>query len=449
MNETRAGMDLTGLLRRSQELQPPGPQATDWLTPVRERGAAAVMEQPLPGRKDEAWRYTSLSFLEQAEYVPFSEEAFAALQLEDIEELLLEGQQGDRLVFVNGRLAPALCALSHKSRGVLISALGGGFGEVPAALQRQLGRVAEQRHVFSALNAALMTDGALIQVPAGVQLQAPIEILHVAVGLEDPGICHPRHLIVLEEEARAEVIERYCSLGKATYFTNAAVEVALGSGSELVHARLQEESPNAQHLSDLQVRLDEGSRYRLVQPSLGGAWARNDVRVTFAGQQAEAELDGLLLAGDRQLNDVHLDIRHEVPGCTSRETFKGILDGKGRVVFDGRILVAKDAQKTDAQLANDNLMLSRAAEVDTKPQLEIFADDVKCSHGTTVGEIDGDMLFYLQSRGIPQARAVQMLCQGFAQEVLDRLPGEGLRARATRLLAARLAETAQPMDGEA
>jgi Fe-S cluster assembly protein SufD len=448
MNETRANVDLKRLLRRGRQLQTPDPQAADWLTPLRERGVEGVLDQPLPGRKDEAWRYTSLSFLEQAEYVPTHED-FGALQLEGIEKLLLEGQRGGRLVFVNGRLAPALCDLSGTSRGVLISALGGGFGEVPAALQRHLGQVAEQRHVFSALNAALMTDGTLIQVPKCTQSEAPIEILHVSVGREDPGIYHPRHLIVLEDDARAEVIERYCSLGIANYFNNAVIEVLLGAGSELVHARVQEESSNAQHLSDLQVRLHERSRYRLVQHSLGGAWSRTDVRISFAGEQAQAELDGLLLARDKQLNDVHLDIRHEVPNCTSRETFKGILDGKGRVVFDGRILVARDAQKTDARLANDNLMLSRAAEVDTKPQLEIFADDVKCSHGTTVGEIDSDMLFYLQSRGIPQTRAVQMLCQGFAQEVLDRLPGEALRDRAARLLAARLAETDQVMETKA
>jgi Fe-S cluster assembly protein SufD len=441
MNDSRPNVDLTQLLRRGQQLQAPGPQAANWLTPLRERGAAGVIDQPLPGRRDEAWRYTSLNFLEQTEYLPQPPEAFTALQIEDIEELLLEDQPGERLVFVNGRLAPALCSLSDDHQGVQLAALGGGLGEVPAQLQQQLGEVAEQRHVFSALNNALMTDGALVLVPADTVMAAPIEILHVSVGLEDPGICHPRHLIVLEAGARAEIIERYCSLGNATYFNNAIIEVALGAGSELTHARSQEESAKAQHLSDLQIRLQANSRYRLVQSCLGAAWSRSDVRVTFAGEQAEAELDGLMLARDQQLNDVHLDIRHEVPGCTSRETFKGILDGKGRVVFDGRILVSQDAQKTDAQLANDNLMLSRSAEVDTKPQLEIFADDVKCSHGTTVGEIDSDMLFYLQSRGIPQAQAVQMLCQGFAQEVLDRLPSDALRARTGRLLAARLTET--------
>jgi Fe-S cluster assembly protein SufD len=341
-------------------------------------------------------------------------------------------------VFVNGHLALGLCALSGESDGVTVSALAGGLGEVSEELRRHLGRIAEQRHVFSALNAALMSDGALIRVPPGVTRDRAIEIMHISVDLQEPGISHPRHLIVLEQDARASIIERYCSLGDSACFNNATIEVALGAGSELAHARTQEEGPNARHLSDLQVRLAERSRYRLVMAALGGAWSRSDVRVTFEGEGAKAELDGLILARDGQLNDVHLDIRHEVPNCSSRETFKGILDGKGRVVFDGRILVARDAQKTDARLSNDNLMLSRSAEVDTKPQLEIFADDVQCSHGTTVGELDGDMLFYLRSRGIPQVQATRILCQGFAQEVLDRLDNPALRERASEQLAARL-----------
>jgi len=438
----KADTDLMRMLQQGQRPLTPLPAALDWLVPLRERGAQGMAGMTLPGRKDEAWRYTSLAFLDQAEYKPLTEGPFDALQLDDIDELLLSETAGDRLVFVNGYLAPALSVLGCAPGGVAVTALAGGLGEVPASLRACLGEIAEQQHPFSALNAALMSDGALIHVPRGVASDKPIEILHISVGTEQTGICHPRHLIVLEEDARAEIVERYCSLGDAVYFNNVSIEVSLGAGSELVHSRLQEESQNAQHLSDLQVRLGERSRYRLVLAALGGAWSRSDVRVTFEGEGAEAELDGLMLAGDKQLNDVHLDIRHEVPHCSSRETFKGILDGKGRVVFDGRILVAEDAQKTDAQLSNDNLMLSRSAEVDAKPQLEIFADDVKCSHGTTVGELDGDMLFYLRSRGIPQVQAIQMLCQGFAHEVLDRLPGEALRAHAGSVLAKRMDQNA-------
>jgi len=324
-----------------------------------------------------------------------------------------------------------------------LSSLSGGLGPVRQALRWRIGDSTRHKDVFTALNSALMTDGALIRVAGDCLAESPIEILHVSVNTEEPGICHPRHLIIVEEGGRAEVIERYCSLGSGGVFTNAKIDVSLAANSTLSHQRLLEEGKDDRHLSDLQIRLAERSSYRLNLLALGGVWSRSDIRVTFDGEGASAELDGLMLARDGQLNDVHLDVRHEVPGCTSRETFKGILEGKGKVVFDGRILVAKDAQQTDARLSNDNLMLSRAAEVDSKPQLEIFADDVKCSHGTTVGELDADMLFYLRSRGIPEARGVQMLCQGFAQEVIDRIPNDKLRARAGAALEQRLAGPAR------
>ncbi len=432
------GTDLQQLLQRGQRFMSGG---ADWLADARRRGAEQVASIPLPDRKQEAWRYTPVSFLDQAHYEAIVEGPFEALRLDDIEDLLLEQRDAVRLVFVNGYFAPDLSSLASDHAGVVLTTLSGALGDVPPQIRTRLDRIAEHRHVFAALNSALMSDGACILVSSGAQVQVPIEVLHVSVGLDEPGISHPRHLVVLEDGASARLIERYCSLGDAVYFNNALVEVALGAGSELVHERLQEESGAAQHLSDLHVRLEERSRYRLVQAILGGAWSRSDIRIAFEGEGAEADLDGLMLAHDKQLNDVHLDVRHNVPNCTSRESFKGILDGRGRVVFDGRILVERDAQQTDAMLSNRNLMLSRSAEVDTKPQLEIYADDVKCSHGTTVGELDHDMLFYLRSRGVPEAQAKRMLCEGFAQEVLDRMESLSLRARASSHLAARLTTT--------
>lgn len=413
------------------------PSEPDWLAAIRRRAGAQVLNMPLPDRRHEAWRYTSLDFLRDTPFQAANDD-FTALQLSDIEDLMLEPDTRARLVFVNGRLAPPLCHGLARGDAVELRHLGGSLGEPSEALRSRMGQIADGQQLFAALNAALMSDGALIRVQAGAERHASIEILHVAVGMDEPLITHPRHLVMIEAGASADLIERYCALGEGEYFTNALVEVELGEGSHLRHMRSQEESAVARHLTDLQVRLDASARYELVNASLGAAWSRTDVGVTFAGEQASAELDGLLLARDRQLTDVHLDIRHKVPECTSRETFRGILDGKGKVVFDGHILVAKDAQKTDAVLSNDNLMLSRSAEVDTKPQLEIYADDVKCSHGTTVGELDADMLFYLRSRGIPERQAVQMLCQGFAGQVLERVSDGALRSRLEKVLARRL-----------
>jgi len=437
MNSESPATDLRQLLteRFAQKAQPG--EGGDWLSPRRDMAANELLQMPLPNRKQEAWRYTSTAFLEQESFQLVSEDGFEALELSDIEHLLL-ADDTYRLVFVNGRLIPGLTSIAEPEQGLAISNIASGASDIAESVRDQLARIGSHRHVFEALNTALMADGSVVHVARNAHLSKPIELLHISIDLETPAIIHPRHLFVLEEGSRAEVIERYCSIGESRYFNNALIEVSLEKDSELRHQRVQEESRAAQHISDMHVQQKEGSSYFLAQASLGAAWSRSDIRLEFAGEHAHAEVDGLLLANDKQLTDMHLEVRHDVANCTSREVVKGILDGKGRVVFDGHIHVARDAQKTDAMLSNDNLLLSRAAEVDTKPQLEIYADDVKCSHGTTVGELDQDMLFYLRSRGIAEAQAQQMLCQGFAQQALDAISNESLRQRVAWLLASRL-----------
>lgn len=415
---------------------------TDWTAELRASAASSVSQMALPDRTQEGWRYTPVRFLQETRFVPSTSDAFEALQLSDIDELLLPEGETTRLVFVNGYLASSLSSELNLQNGLVVNNLGGRYGQVEDSLRQCLGALAERRHVFAALNSALMSDGAVIHVPSDRTIEKPIEVLHISVGMDEPQICHPRHLIVVEAGGQVDVIERYAALGEGRYFNNAMIEVSVGRGARLGHCRIQQESAVAQHLSDLHVRLDAGARYKLANIGLGGSWSRTELRLVFAGEGGEAELDGLMLARDKQLNDVHLDIQHNVPGCTSRETFRGVLDGKGKVVFDGRILVAKDAQQTDAALSNDNLMLSRSSEVDTKPQLEIYADDVKCSHGTTVGELDHDMLFYLRSRGIPAAQARQMLCEGFASQIIDQIEHPRLRHQVLQQLAQRLGEAA-------
>ena len=244
--------------------------------------------------------------------------------------------------------------------------------------------------------------------------------------------------LVLEAGAQASLIERYVSLGEALYCTNSVLELSLGRDAVLKHQRIQTESANAFHIAGLYLSLGAGSRYQCVTVGLGAAWARTDLNVRFAGEHAECDLQGLYLAGDRQLMDFHLDVDHRLPQCSSRENFKGILYGKGRAVFDGRVYVAKDAQRTDAAMSNRNLLLSEGAEVDTKPQLEINADDVKCSHGTTVGQIEPEQLFYLRSRGLSAPLARRMLCLGFAGEILDCLTPDALRDQVAEQVGSRL-----------
>jgi Fe-S cluster assembly protein SufD len=243
----------------------------------------------------------------------------------------------------------------------------------------------------------------------------------------------------LDAGAQASLVERYVSLGDALYCTNAVMEVVLGRDAVLKHERLQMESRNAFHITGFYLLQDENSHYSGINIGLGARWARTDLNTRFRGEHAECVLHGLYLAGDGQLLDYHLDVEHAVPNCRSEENFKGLLTGQGRAVFDGRVLVAKAAQKSDAAMSNRNLMLSEQAEIDTKPQLEIHADDVKCSHGTTVGQIEPEMLFYLRSRGIDASQARRMLCLGFAGEIIDRLGAEAVREHVAEAVGQRLA----------
>jgi Fe-S cluster assembly protein SufD len=398
-----------------------------WLVTARGAARERVRGAGVPTSKQEAWRYTALKPLLEQGFVRAAEEV-TALVSEDVEDLLIPGLDAHRVVLANGRLVPSLSWLEGIPVGVRAGGLRDLIEAEPELLRDRLGRVAgEGAHVFAALNTAGMDDGLVLLLAPGAVVERPIEILHVSLGMDEPRLAQPRHIVDLGEGASATLIERYVSLGESLYCTNSVLELSLRAGAVLTHYRVQEESPRAFHLAGVYLSQAARSRYHGVNVGLGASWSRTDLVAGFVGEGAACNLDGLYLAGDGQVIDFHLDVRHEVPGCTSREGFRGILYGKGRAVFDGRVYVARDAQKTDAQLTNRNLLLSRNAEVDTKPQLEILADDVKCSHGTTVGQLDMGALFYLRSRGIPPAHARRMLCVGFAGEVLEALGPQPLR----------------------
>ena len=419
----RYGETLRDHLARSDGAGP------DWLRDRRREAATRLQLIGFPDAKAEEWRYTPLQALLGRE---FRDDAprFDALALADIDELLLRDSEHCRLVFVNGRFAPRLSRLDGVGRGVRLASLRDALRQHGGALMNSPAlTINADAHAFETLNAALFEDGAYLHIPAGEQAGEPIELLFVTVGLDEPAMHHPRNLITLGEGASATLIERYASLGRSQYLTNSTTEIALAANARLDHVRVQEEGVAAYHLGRTRLRQGAGSRYAGTTFALGGAWSRAEHRAEFSAPGASFELEGLYLAGDGQFVDHHLDIRHGVPGCSSRETFKGLLHGAGRAVFDGRIVVEKDAQKTDAALNNANLLLSRNAEVDTKPQLEIYADDVKCSHGAAVGQIQPAELFYLRSRGIPEAQAKRMLCLGFAQEVIDACSVPAVRAR--------------------
>jgi Fe-S cluster assembly protein SufD len=416
----------------------PNAGTPDWLRERQRHAAARLQLTEFPDARAEDWRYTPLQGLLGRDYRADSKD-FAALTLDDIDELLLRTTDHCRLVFVNGRFAPRLSCLEQVGPGLRVGSLRDALERDDGALASAPGLAVEpDAHAFETLNAALFEDGAHLHVHTGEQMGGPVEILFVTVGLDEPAMHHPRNLVTLGEGASAMLVERYAALGTSRYLTNSTTEVVLAPNARLQHVRVQEESVAAHHMGRTRLRQAAGSHYAGVTVALGGAWSRSEHRVEFSAPGAAFELDGLYLAGDGQFVDHHIDIRHSVPGCRSRETFKGLLYGAGRAVFDGRIVVEKDAQKTVAALNNANLLLSRNAEVDAKPQLEIYADDVKCSHGAAVGQIQPAELFYLRSRGIPEAQARQMLCIGFAKEVIDACGLPELRERLEAAVARQL-----------
>lgn len=414
--------------RDNAETQP------EWMERIRAEARAAVAELPVPHRKQEAWRYTSIDGLLDNSFRPGGEES--GREIPRLEDHLEPLEHAWRLVFVNGRYHPALSS-PESPAGISMGSLREMLIRDPARLATWFEQTrAHTGEIFTALNTALINDGLYLHLAAGVHLEHPVEVIHLHLDRETAMLTQPRNLVVLEAGAKATLVERFVGAAKAVYFHNTVSELVLEKDADLTHYRLQDESGDAYHLSALHLRQEKGSRYRGTSLSYGGRWARTDIHTAFRAEGARCELYGLYTVGDRQLADFHLDVRHSVPGCTSRERFKGILHGRGRAVFDGSILVEKQAQHSDAQLANDNLMLTRDAEVDTKPQLEIHADDVKCSHGTTVGQLDPQQVYYLRSRGITETEARRMLCQGFAGEIIDTIAIPALRDLATERMSA-------------
>ncbi len=413
----------------------------DWLLLRQQQAARQLQQLHMPERREEGWRYTPLPPVVEHDFKPAEPEE-ELLFADDVAQLRLTEPDSPCIVLLNGFFMEELSSLpedgSLEIRN-LNTALHGGSSEVFARLGELSG---EQPHLFTALNTAMIGEGAYLRIPAGTVVAKPIEILHVSISFESEFIAQPRLLVVLEEGAQAVLIEHYEHLSDTLCLNNMVAEIFLESGAQLLHPRLQSESLRTRHLSSLHIRQAAGSRYQGTTLALGGVWSRTEFHVGFSGSGADCQLNGFYLAGDKQSHDMHLDVIHAVPGCTSRERFKGILYGHSRAVFDGDVVVKADAQKTDARLTNDNLLLSRDAEINTKPRLEIYADDVQCSHGTTVGQIDPEMLFYLRSRGIPPAQAIQMICEGFAAEILATCQWEPLQVRAGELLAKHFANVA-------
>jgi Fe-S cluster assembly protein SufD len=411
-----------------------------WLREARRAAIDRFAERGLPTTRDEEWKYTSLAPLVAT---PLDLAADAAREMPG-EEALARFAMGpaswSRLVFVDGRYVAKLSTIRPLPPGGRLGSLAEALITDEPTVRAHFAGAAEPPagDAFGALNAAFWPDGAFLHVPAGVGLEEPVQLLFVATAPEAPRADHPRSLIVLEPSSGAVLVESYVALGEAAYLTNASTEIALGRGAVLDHHRVVLEGRQGFHVGRTRVRQGPDSRFASHAVTLGGRLVRNEVDARLDAEGAACELNGLFVVGGVQHVDTHTVVDHAQPRTTSRQLYKGVLDGRARGVFNGRVVVRPGANGTDAHQTNKNLILSDGVEVDSKPQLEIFADDVKCSHGAADGQLGEDAIFYLESRGLDEAAARTLLTHGFANEVLGRIRVEPVRVWCEELLRGRL-----------
>ncbi len=430
-----------------------------WLQAVRREAIEVFAERGFPTTKDEEWRFTNVAPVASKAFRPGRYELTPALR-----QTILGHPMTDldcpRLVFVNGRYCPEISTASTLPNGVRAGSLRAALRSDGAALEAHLARYADYRdHAFVALNTAFLEDGAFLEIPKGAVLEKPIHLLFVSEPGQELAVSHPRNLILVGRESQAAIIETFVGLDSAkgaglkpaatatsegVYFSNAVTEIAVGEGAHVHYVKVQQESPRAFHYARVQVHQERSSNVTTHSVALGGALVREEVRAVLDGEGAEAVLNGIYVLGGSQHVDNHTLIDHAKPHCGSREFYKGVLDGKSSAVFNGAIKVRPDAQKTDSKQSNKNLLLSEDAIVNTKPQLEIYADDVKCTHGATIGHIDPEAIYYLRSRGIALTEARNLLTYAFANDVLGRIQYEPLRQRLDRELFIRLGEAGRP-----
>jgi Fe-S cluster assembly protein SufD len=404
-----------------------------WLKRARQQARDRFQSLGFPGATDEEWRFTSVAPIAEGHFVPAAD-GKASLKSADVAPYRLTHLAGAELVFVNGRYAPELSKLAAPSRGLRIESLAAGAA-ADSSVERHLTRVAPfDRQPFNALNTALFADGAFLNVPSGHVIESPIHILFMSTDEGRPTMANPRVLVVVGESAQVSIVESYAAAHGGRYFTNAVTEIVVGENASVDHYKLQRESLKAYHVATMQVVQQRNARFQSHSVSFGGALVRNDIMSVLDGEGIECTLNGLYLANDRRLVDNHTTIDHAKAHCPSHEIYKGILGGKARAVFNGKIIVRPDAQKTDARQSSRNLLLAAGAEIDTKPELEIYANDVKCSHGATTGQLDAAALFYLRSRGLDEVAARALLIRAFAESILSSFGPPPVRSHLEKLL---------------
>jgi Fe-S cluster assembly protein SufD len=410
-----------------------------WLLPLRKAGMARFAELGFPTTHDEDWRFTNVAPLAKLPFKPMFKPAVDATAKSALKNYIFTNVPGPRLVFINGHYSAALSSVGKLPAGVKVSSLTAALASDPAFIEKQLGQCAlTEDNSFAALNQAFFLDGGFVHVPAGVSIVEPIQFIFVSAAKQSGETVQPRNLIVIGAGSKATVIESYISADTTAYFTNAITEIAAGDNAMLEYVKFQDESAEAFHLATIAAELGRASNVKIHSFALGAKLSRNNIRANLTGEGLECILNGLYLTRGEQLADHHMIVEHAQPHCASHEYFNGILDDKSKGVFHGRLFVRPLAQKTDAKQTNKNLLLSDDATVDTKPQLEIYADDVKCTHGATIGQLNDESIFYLRSRGIGADNARRMLIHAFAGEIIARVKHDPVREELDKLVWDRL-----------
>ncbi len=404
-----------------------------WLNDFRQEGLQQFSQLGLPTPHNEEWKYTNvLPICEKTFHLPGPEQK----TITELEEFKSYKNNGDiEIVFVNGFFSPTYSTFTNLPRGVTISNITNLTREKFASIQSMVSRhPVLQEEAFAALNQAFTADGTVIEIGDSIILKKLIHIIHVVSNAQDI-LTFPKTLVVAGKSSEAAVLESYVSFSQSAYFANALTDISLAENAKIKHYKIQAESKAAFHIGTTRVTQERDSQFESFSFSTGALLARNNLTITLNGSGANAVLNGLYAAEGEQHIDNHTTVEHNPPNCISNQLYKGILEGNARAVFNGKILVRREAQQTNSYQLNKNLLLGAGCQANTKPQLEIFADDVRCTHGATIGQLNEDELFYLGTRAIPRQLAVKMLCRGFVDDVLGKIPHTSVHEKMDNLLA--------------
>jgi Fe-S cluster assembly protein SufD len=405
-----------------------------WLDQLRAAGMARFEQAGFPHRKQEEWRFTNVDAIARTHFVA-PEHSHNVRAIEAGMRFGFADEAISELVFINGHYTPQLSRLGQLPRGVVVQSLAASFGSLQ--VQANLAHFSDvQGNPFVALNTGLIRDGVYIHLPRNTAVEKPIHLLFISIAGDQPTVTHPRVLVVAEENAQATIVETYAGEGTGTYFTNAVTEIVQAANSRIDHCKMQQELPTAHHIASMNVQLGHDASFVSHSMNIGGLLTRNEVGVVLGGEHAEATLNGLVLIDGNRHCDNHTLLDHAAAHCPSHELYKHVLAGQSTGVFKGKIKVRPDAQKTDSKQTSKVLLLSDEARMDSMPALEIYADDVKCTHGSTTGPVDEEQVFYLRSRGISHEAARHLMTYAFAADITRRIRVAPVRSRIENFMAA-------------